>query len=140
MLPGCREVQCFTGPSVQAVGYGVEVALIELRQGRPFREVLPQETVVVLVGAALPGRVWVGKEDAPAGRLRQARMACHLLALVICQGLAQELGDRVERAHKRAGRHISLACRPPRYARQSERRFHRMAEVAGELTRGFKTA
>ena len=42
VLPRCREVQCLTGPSVQAVRHGVEVALIELRQGRPFREVLPQ--------------------------------------------------------------------------------------------------
>ena len=77
--------------------YGAERSGCRLRRRGHLglRDILPQKRVGVLVGAALPGCVWIGKEDARADRPRQARMTSHLLALVICPGLAQGPGGIV---------------------------------------------
>ncbi len=100
MLPRRREVQRLSRSGVQAIRDLAEIGLVELRQWRPFREILPQQPVGILVGAALPGRVRVGEVDAHAGRRRQARVAGYLLALVVGRGLVQRLGGRIQRARK----------------------------------------
>ena len=77
---------------------GVEVVLSVPGQVRAFGQFLAQESVGVLVAAALPGAVRVGKEHGDAGHVRQALMLAHLLALVIGQRLAHRFRDAVEHA------------------------------------------
>ena len=61
----------------------------------PFREVLPEQAVAVLVAAALPGRVGVGEVDPDPGLGLDAGVVEHLVALVPGQRAPQgprELG------------------------------------------------
>ena len=60
--------QCLTGPAVEGDGDPVEVFLAVAAQAGAFGEVLAQQAVGVLVGAALPGAVGVAEVDRDAGR------------------------------------------------------------------------
>ena len=81
---------------VELPGDGVKVILGEPGQVSAFGQVLPQESIGVLVAATLPGAMRVGKENRDTGRIRQTLMLTHLLALVIGQRLAQGFRDAVE--------------------------------------------
>src|SRR5258708_11134185 len=81
---------------VQAVGDGVEFVLTVDREIRALGQVLAQQPVGVLTGAALPRAVRVGEVDLDAGGRAEFLMARHLLALVVGEALAQRCGDRVE--------------------------------------------
>ena len=83
---------------VELPGDGVEVILGEPGQVSAFGQVLPQESIGVLVAAALPGAMRVGKENRHTGHIRQSLMLTHLLALVIGQRLAHRFRDAVEHA------------------------------------------
>ena len=69
---GRGEVEAFSRARVQAMRDGVQLALGVARQVRPLGEVLAQQAIGVLVGAALPGAVRIGKEDLDREPLGQA--------------------------------------------------------------------
>ena len=79
---------------VHAVGDGVEFVLRVDRQIGALGQVLAQQPVGVLAGAALPGAVRVAEVHPHAGVGAQVRVARHLLALVVRQALAHGCGDR----------------------------------------------
>src|SRR6266566_3295770 len=81
------------GSAVEGRGDGGEVAGGVLAQVSAFGEVLPQQVVGVLVGAALPGAVWVAEVDRKPGVDPQLRVLGHLGALVPGQGTAQLVGQ-----------------------------------------------
>jgi hypothetical protein len=57
LLARRREVERFARPAIQPVGDGIEVIRVEAGQRDAFREILAQQPIGVLVGAALPGCV-----------------------------------------------------------------------------------
>ena len=59
---GRGEVQTFSRARIQAMGDGVQLALRVPRQVRALRQVLAQQPVGVLLGAALPRAVRIAKE------------------------------------------------------------------------------
>ena len=71
----------------------------------PKGQVLAQQAVGVLVGAALPGGMRVGEVDTQACERGQLAMAGHLLALVVGQGKAQR------RRHRQQAGGEAIACR-----------------------------
>lgn len=75
-------VQRFPRPIVEAGGHCVGVELGLCGERGAFGKVLTQQAVGVLVGAALPGRMRIGEEDALAGIEEKARMLGQLLALI----------------------------------------------------------
>src|SRR3954470_10535036 len=71
----------------------------------PKGQVLAQQAIGVLVGAALPRRMRVGKVDPQACERGQLAMAGHLLALIIGQGEAQRCRHRQQAGGE------AIACR-----------------------------
>ena len=86
---GRGEVQTFSGARVEAMGNGVQLALRVARQVRALRQVLAQQAIRILVGAALPRAVRIGKKDLDRQPLGQAFMFGHLFAPIVGQGFAQ---------------------------------------------------
>ena len=87
---GRRKAQTFSWARVQAMRDGVQLALRVARQVRALGPVLAQQPVRVLIGAALPRAVRIGKEDLEREPLGQALMLGHLFASIIGQGLPQQ--------------------------------------------------
>ena len=83
-------------PRIEAVSNGIELFLAIDRQVRALGQILTQQAVGVLAGAALPGAMRVAEINAHAGVGRQVGMPCHLLALVVGQALAQRRTDGIE--------------------------------------------
>ncbi len=83
---------------VEALRDVIELFLAEGGQVGALRQVLAEEAVGVLAGAALPGAVGIAEVDLHPGIGGQFGMARHLLPLVIGQGLAQRCRDAVELA------------------------------------------
>ena len=75
-------------PTVHAVGDAVEVILAEGAQVGALGQVLAQQPVGVLAGAALPRTVGVAEVDLHAGLRRQIDVPGHLLALVVGTNVA----------------------------------------------------
>jgi hypothetical protein len=59
-----------------------------------LREVLSQQTVGILIGAALPWALGIAEVDMQSGVDAQARVLAHLCALIPCQRPTQLLGER----------------------------------------------
>ena len=87
-----RKVETFSRARVQAMGNGVQLPLCIPRQVRPLRQVLAQQSVGVLVGAALPGAVRIGKEDLDGKPVGQPLVLGPLVPPIIRQGFAQQGG------------------------------------------------
>lgn len=64
-------------PRIQAVSNGIELFLAIDRQVRSLGQILTQQAVDILTGAALPGAMWIAEVDAYAGVGRQFGMASH---------------------------------------------------------------
>jgi hypothetical protein len=62
---------------------GIQLILDAARQVRPLGQVLAQQAIGVLIGAALPGTVRIGKEDLDHEPLGQLLVLGHLLAPII---------------------------------------------------------
>lgn len=91
-LAGLPPAERLAGPVVELLGDGVQVLLGEDAQVGALREALPQQAVRVLVGAALPWRVWVAEVDAHVQRHRYLAVQRHLRALVSRQRVSHKLG------------------------------------------------
>src|SRR6478735_12281577 len=74
-------------PFVELTGGLVQLSLRVHRQVGSFRKVLPQQTVGVLIGTALPGALWIAEVDVNIGRQRKSSMIREFLAPVPGQGL-----------------------------------------------------
>jgi len=89
---GRGEVETFSWARIQPMGDGVQLALGIARQVRALGQVLAQQAIGVLVGAALPRAVRIGKEDPDRQPLRQALVLGHLFPAIIGQRFAQQRG------------------------------------------------
>jgi hypothetical protein len=83
------------GSMVKAIGDRIEFVLAVDRQIGALGQVLAQQAVGVLTGAALPGAVRIAEVNLHAGGGSEFAMAGHLLALVVGEALAQRCGNRV---------------------------------------------
>lgn len=86
---GRGKVETFAGARVQPIGDGIQLPLDVARQVGAFRQVRAEQAIRVFIGAALPGTMGIGKEDADRESLSQPFVSGHLFAPVIGQGLAQ---------------------------------------------------
>ena len=87
---GRGKVEAFSRACVQAMGDGIQLALRVARQVHALRQVLAQQPIRVLVGAALPGAIRTGKEDPDRQPLGQACVLGHLFPPIVRQGFAQQ--------------------------------------------------
>ena len=78
-LDGALETEALTWPDVQFVGNRIQLLLAVHRQIRALRQVLADQSVDVLVAAALPGAVRVAEVDRHPGLLGDFRVTCHLV-------------------------------------------------------------
>src|SRR5712692_3026569 len=85
------------GPAIESGGDRVECAGAVARQVGPFREVLAQEAVGVLVRASLPRAAWITEVDLEAGGDAQVGVLGHLLASIPGQGTPELLRQRRDR-------------------------------------------
>ena len=92
LLCGLEVIQGLSGSVVEFAGDGIEMLLGVHGEVRAFREVLAQETVSVLIGAALPRAVGISEVDVEIGRQGQALVIGQFLASVPCQRLAKFSG------------------------------------------------
>ena len=90
------KAMCGARPYLQAVGDSVELFLAVDTQVRALGQVLAQQAVRVLAGAALPRAVRVAEVHRDARSSRQVLVACQFLALVVGQTLAHWLGNRIQ--------------------------------------------
>lgn len=95
-LRGRVVAMCGAGSSVELVSDGIELGLSVDGQIGALGEVLPQQAVGVLAGAALPGAVRIAEVDSDAGLLAELGVQCHFLALVVGEGLAHGRCDAGE--------------------------------------------
>ena len=87
---GRGKVETFPRARVQPMGDGVQLALRVARQVRALGQVLAQQPIRVLVGAALPRAVGIGKEHPNRQPLG------HLFPAIVGQGFAQQRGHMPE--------------------------------------------
>ena len=81
-LGGRSPIERLAGSAVQRGGDRGEVIGAVAGQVGALGEVLAQQPVGVLVGAALPRAVWIAEVDRQAGLDPQLRVVCHLGALI----------------------------------------------------------
>ncbi len=93
---GRGKVETFARARVQPMGNGVQLTLGVARQVRALGQVLAQQPIGVLIGAALPRAVRIGKEDLDREPLGQALVLGHLFAPIIGQRFAQQGGHMPE--------------------------------------------
>ncbi len=95
-------------PVVEPMSHSIEMTLTMDREVRAPWEVLPEQTVGILVRAALPGALRVAEVHLHAGGNAKLSVAGHLLPAVPCQGHREVLRERPdllgdERADASAG-------------------------------------
>ena len=93
---GRREVQTFSGARIQPMGNGVQLSLGIAGQVCPFGQVLAQQPIGILIGAALPGAVRIGKKDLDRKPLGQLLVLGHFFPSIVGQGFAQGRGHMSE--------------------------------------------
>jgi len=93
---GRGNVETFPRARVQPMGAGIQFTLGVARQVRALGQVLAQQAIRILVGAALPGAVRSSKEDLDREPLGQAFVLGPLVASIIRQGFPQQGGHRAE--------------------------------------------
>ncbi len=83
------KVETFSWARIESMGNGIQLTVGIARQIRAFGQVLTQQPIRILVGAALPGRMGIRKEDADRELLGEALMLRHLFAPIIRQRFPQ---------------------------------------------------
>ncbi len=84
--------QAFSGARVEARGDGVRRAPRVARQVRALRQVLAQQSVRVLIGAALPGAVRIGEDDLAGKPLGQRLVFSPLFPAIIIRVFRRRAG------------------------------------------------
>lgn len=90
---GRGKAETFSRARVQSLGDGVQLALGISGQVRTLGQVLAQQAIGVLVGATLPRRMRIGKEDLERKSLRQLLVLGHLFAAITRQSFPQWSGE-----------------------------------------------
>ena len=86
------ECQGLTWSFVELTSHFVEMGLRVHRQIGPLRKVLPQQTIGVFIGTALPRTLRIAEVNVDVGRQRKTSMIRKLLASIPGQGLIQLIG------------------------------------------------
>jgi len=93
---GRGKVETFPRACIQAMRDDVQLTLRVPRQVRALGQVLAQQAIRILVGAALPGAVRIGKEDLDRKPLGQLLVLGHLFPSIVRQGFPQQGGHMPE--------------------------------------------
>ena len=116
-------------PRIETIGNGVEFVLGVDAQIGALGQILAQQPVGVLAGAALPGTERVAEIDLDTSLGGQIDVAAQLLALVVGQGVAHRCGDRIELDRKacqrRGSRGVSHLGQQHQPARALDQHAHR---------------
>src|SRR5665213_65336 len=80
------ELQGLTWPFVELARHFVEIGLQVYRQIDSLREVLPQQTIGILVGTTLPRTLRIAEENVDIGRQRKSSTIRKFLARVPGRG------------------------------------------------------
>ena len=99
-LQGRGKVETRSRSRVQPMGDGIQRTRGVARQVRPLGQVLAQQTLRMLVGAALPGAVRISKENLDRKPLRQRLVFGPLFPSIIRQGFPQQGGHVPECLHE----------------------------------------
>ena len=83
------KLQGLTGSFVELTSHFVQMSLRMHRQVGPLREVLPEQTIGVFIGTALPRTLRIAEVNVDVGRQRKSSMIRKFLAPVPGQGLIQ---------------------------------------------------
>lgn len=83
-----RKGETFPWARVQPMRDGVQLQLGIAGQVCPFRQVLAQQPIGILIGAALPGAMRIGKKDLDRKPLSQLLVRSHLFTPIVRQGFA----------------------------------------------------
>jgi hypothetical protein len=113
-LQGTLKVQAFAGPVVELADRGRELLGRDLGQVRALGQVLTQQAIGILVGAAFPGVVGMGEVDGEVEFLFEFERPGKLAAIVQSQTLpflGRESADRLLKlsGHRRSGTGLDLA-------------------------------
>ena len=133
---GRRKVETFSWACVQAMSDGVQLALRVARQVRALGQVLAQQAIRILVGAALPGAVRIGKEDLDREPLGQLLVLGHLFAPIVRQRFAQCGGHVPEFLRKALAGARRIRPLHPSQDDQARRPLHQRADsraITGSL-------
>ncbi len=82
-------MECFSRSTVERVGHRLEIFGAVSAEVGALGEVLTQESVGVLIGAALPWWLWVAEVDLDAGVDAKLGVLGHLLATAPSQRASQ---------------------------------------------------
>ena len=93
---GRREVETFSWARIESMGNGVQLVLRVARQVRALGQVLAQQAIRILVGAALPWTMRIGNKDLDRKSLGQLRVLGPLFPSVVGQGFPQQGGHMPE--------------------------------------------
>ncbi len=88
-LPWRRKGEALAWARIEPMCNGVQSTLGVAGPVCPLGQVLAQQPIRVLIGAALPGTMWGHREDANRQVLRQLFRSGHRCPAIIGQGLAQ---------------------------------------------------
>ena len=89
-------VEALVRASVELPGDGIEIGLGESRQVGALGEILPQQSVGVLVDTPLPRAVRIGEVDIDPGHFRDPFVLSHLASLIVSQGTSALSVDAVK--------------------------------------------
>ena len=112
LLRGALEAQRLAWPGVQFPGNRIQLFLSEATQVATLGQALPQQTVGVLVNAALPGTVRIGEVDLHPGGFGQPLMCRHFPALIVSQRKPLLCLDTIERMTEAAQRRFGTGIGP----------------------------
>ena len=127
-LSGTPEAQRLACSGIQFPGDRIEDCLGELAQITALGQVLPQQTVGILVDAALPGAVLIGEVDLHTGGFRQPLVSRHLSALIICHRQARLRLDTIEHMAEAAQRRCGAGVVHLRQHRKEGGALHQGAD------------
>ena len=102
------KAQSFPRPLIELQSDDVELCLGVLREIRTFGEVLPQQSVGILVGAALPGTLRIAEVHLDVGRHREAFVLRHLKAPIPGEGATQLAGQLLHVPGERARHDVAV--------------------------------
>src|SRR5664280_479756 len=101
LLRWCHVAESLARTSVEASLDVSKVGRADVREVDALGQVLAEEPIGVLVGAALPGRVWVAEVDGDVGGDGEGRVVGHLGALVPGDGAPELFRQGLDgRAHR----------------------------------------
>ena len=110
---GAFEAEGFSRTRIQLPGHGIEFRLSETTQVSSLGEVLSEQAIGIFVDATLPWAVRIGKVNFHAGRLGQALVLRHLLALIVSQRQALLRLDAIEDVAKATKRRLGAGIFHP---------------------------